>query len=159
MKSKKGLKYYAIIFMVSVLALVLYATYLYFKNGELDSEIILSLVYVPVIFTGFLFVFDKLFDKIFPPKTKVSDNKFNAYLKTVSESIQKECEFTIEEYKKLRTNQKFQKGLEQAFRVYDNGENEEMNFKFLEHKFKNGSNEYVAFQLVIKEVKKMMENS
>lgn len=159
MKSKKGLKYYAIIFIFSVIALGLYTTYLYFKDGELDPDIILPLLYVPIMFTGFLFTFDKLFDKIFPGKVKVSNNKFNAYLKAVSEGIQVECEFSIEEYKNLRSNQKFQKGLGQAFRVYDNGENQEINFEFLERKFKKGSNEYMAFQVVIKEVKKMMENS
>lgn len=77
----------------------------------------------------------------------------------VSSEIQKECNFSIEDYSKLRSDKKFQKGLGQGFRVYDNGETEDLNFEFLERKFKKGTNEYTAFQVVIKQVKKLMENS
>jgi hypothetical protein len=159
MKSKKGLKYYATIFGFSTTALVLYVAYLRIKDGEFDTEIILPLLYVPVVFTGFLFAFDRLFEMIFPGQKKVRNNKYNNYIQVVGDAIDVECDFGIEDYKKLRNSQRFQKGMEQAFRVYDKGETDDIDFEFLEKKFRKSTNEYIAFQVVIKEVKKMMENS
>ena len=155
MKNKKGIKYYALILVFSSISLVLYVVYLNISDKEIDTD----LYYVPVMFTGFLILFDKIQEKIFPKKNKVSHDKFNTYLKSASVAIQKDCDLSIEDYKKLRNDQKFQKGLGQAFRVYDKGESEDVNFEFLERKFKKGTNEYIAFQAVINEVKKMMENS
>ena len=159
MKTKKGLKYYALILLFSSVALIIYLVYLRLKDGEFDMELFQSLSYVPLMFTALLFVFDSIFDKIFTKKGNKTHMKFDMYLKNASKAIQNECDFSIEEYTKLRSDQKFQKGLGQAFRVYDNGENNDLNFEFLERKFKKGTNEYEAFQIVIKEVKKLMENS
>ena len=159
MKKKKGLKYYALILVVSSIALAVYMVYLRFKDGEFDSELFQSLAYVPIMFTSLLFVFDLIFDKILPNKGKANNVKYDTYMKISSLAIKNECDFTIEEYTKLRSEQKFQKGLAQAFRIYDNGENDDFNFEFLERKFKKGTNEYEAFQIVIREVKKLMENS
>ena len=159
MKKKKGLQYYALIFLFSSVALIVYMVYLRFKDGAFDSELFKSLSYVPLMFTVLLFGFDFIFDKIFTKTSNKSNVKFETYLKKASDAIQNECDFTIEEYRRLRSDQKFQKGLGQAFRVYDNGENKDLNFEFLERKFKKGTNEYAAFQIVIKEVKKLMENS
>lgn len=159
MKKKKGLKYYGLIFTVSTVALIIYMTYLRIKDGEFDLELFKSLAYVPFMFTLLLFLFDSLFDKVFSKKAKKGNVKFDVYLNKASLAIQNNCDFSIEEYTRLRSNQKFQKGLGQAFRVYDNGEDKDLNFEFLERKFKKGTKEYVAFQAVIKEVKNLMENS
>lgn len=159
MRKKKDLKYYALIFVFSSIAFLIYMVFLRIINGKFDFELIKSLSYVPVMFTAILFVFDFIFDKLFTKKRSKGNVKFDAYLRKVSNSIQTECNFSIEDYTRLRSNQRFQKGLAQAFRIYDNGESNELNFDFLEKKFKKSSNEYVAFQVVIKEVKKMMEIS
>jgi hypothetical protein len=157
MNKKKGLKYYAFILIFSSIILVMYMLYLRFADGELDSELFQSLAIVPLLFTSLLFVFDLIFDKLLPKRGKVGNVKFDTYLKNTSAAIQNECNFSIEEYTKLRSNQKFQKGLGQAFRVYDNGETKDLNIEFLKRKFKKETNEYVAFQIVIKEVEKLME--
>lgn len=159
MKKKKDFKYYALIFVFSSIAFVLYMLFLRIRNGEFDIELVKSLFYVPFMFTFLLYIFDLVFDKIFTKKGVKGNVKFDAYMRRASNVIQKECDFSIEDYTRLRNDQRFQKGLGQAFRVYDNGETKDLNFEFLERKFKKGSNEYVAFQVVIKEVKKMMEKS
>lgn len=159
MKKKKDFKYYALIFVFSSIAFLVYMLYLRIRNGEFDIELVKSLLYVPVMFTALLYLFDLIFDKIFTKKGVKGNVKFDAYMRRASNTIQKECNFSIEDYTRLRSNQRFQKGLAQAFRVYDNGETKDLDFEFLERKFKKGTNEYVAFQVVIKEVKKMMEKS
>lgn len=159
MNNKKGFKYYAIVFGVSTIALILYILYLGYQAGELDSTLLVSLIYVPFMFTGFLFVFDKIFDKLMPSKTQKKDNLFSNYLKIVSAAIQSEYNFSIEDYRRLRENPKFQKALEQAFRILEKGETEDISFDFLERKFKKGTNEFLSMIVVIDEVKKMMINS
>lgn len=158
MKNRKGLKHYAIMFAMATLALIVYTIYLRLTDDDFDSSILLGLLYVPIVFTLFLFTFDRLFEKIFSGKKKNVNVKYNTYIRIVSNAIENECEFSIEGYKRLRNDPKFQKGLGQAFRVYDNGENEDLNYEFLERKFKKGTDEYTAFQVVINEVKKMMGN-
>ncbi len=156
MNSKKGLKYYAVIFFFSVIALVIYVAYLSVKEGSIDYDLIYSLILVPFIFTLFLFAFDKIFDLIFPSRTKKEDSQYNSYLKSVDGYITSNCNFSIEGYRRLRGNVGFQKSLNQAYRILKNGETDELNFKLLEKKYKKNTDEYLALGEVIKEVKKML---
>jgi len=159
MNTKKGLRYYAFIFILSVIALAVYFIYLYIKNGEFDSELALSLFSVPFMFTVFLFLFDKVLEFIIPNKARNKESMYTIYLDKISKAIQAECSFTIEEYSRLRKNQKFQKLLQQAYRIFEKGETETINFQFLERKFQKNTNEYTASLIVIREVKQMMGNS
>ena len=159
MNSRKGFRYYIIMFFLSVVALGAYVAYLSIKEGSIDMNLIYSYAPVPLVFTFLLFAFDKVFEMIFPSKFKKEDTEYNKYLKTVGEVISKQCDFSIEGYRRLRENSIFQKSLEQAFRILYKGESEDMNFQFLEKKFKKNTNEYTALLVVIEEVKKMMENS
>ncbi len=159
MNKNKGLNYYVKIFFFSVLALAIYIAYLSIKAGSIDYTLIYSLILVPFMFTIMLFLFDKVFDLIFPSKSKKSDTQFKTYLKTVGESITEQCDFSIEGYRRLRGNVGFQKSLEQVYRILTNGETPELSFSFLAKKFKKNTNEYIALMVVIEEAKKMMENS
>ena len=159
MNAKKGLRYYTIIFIFSVVALAIYVGYLAIKEGSIDYDLIYSLLLVPFMFTMFLFAFDKIFDFVFPSKNAKENSEFKTYLKQMGDSIAKECDFSIEGYRRLRGNASFQKSLEQAYRILTNGETEELSFIFLEKKFKKNTNEYIALSVVIEEVKKMLNNS
>jgi|LGVF01.2.fsa_nt_gb hypothetical protein len=159
MNTKKGFRYYLFIFFFSVVALIAYIAYLSIKEGSIDYDLVYSYALVPPMFTIFLFAFDKVFEMIFPPKYKKEDAAFKNYLTQVGKAITDQCEFSIEEYRRLRENTGFQKSLEQAFRVLTNGETEGVNFQFLDRKFKKTSIEYIALKAVVGEVKKMMENS
>ena len=159
MNTKKGLRYYIIIFFFSVVAIASYIIYLAVKEGSVNYDLVRSYILVPPIFTGLLYGFDKIFEMIFPSKFKKQDNAFKIYLKQVGDAITNQCEFSIEEFRRLRESSSFQKSLEQAFRILANGETEEISFQFLEKKFKKNTNEYIALNVVVNEVKKMMENS
>jgi len=159
MNSKKGLRYYVMIFFFSVLALTAYIAYLSVKEGSVDYDLVRSYILVPPVFTGLLYGFDKIFEKIFPSKSKKKDTAFTNYLKHIGDEITNQCKFSIEEFRRLRENGSFQKSLEQAFRILSNGETKDISFQFLEKKFKKNNNEYIALNVVVNEVKKMMENS
>ena len=161
MRSKKGFKYYGFVFIFSTLALGAYVLYLTIKEDNFDTEMVFSLITVPFMFTILLFIFDKVFDKIFKPRGKGKDNdiEYKNYLITVGKAIDDNCEFSIEDYRRLRANQGFQKSLEQVYRVLKDGESEEISFGYLEKKFKKNTNEFIALSVVITEVKQMIENS
>ncbi len=159
MNSKKGLRYYVIVFFFSVIALIAYIAYLSIKEGSISYETISSYIYVPPVFTVLLFVFDKVFDKFFPSKVKQEDPKYNKYLKDMNNVLSDKCDFSIEEYRRLRTNTSFQKSIDHTYKILNNGESEDVSFLFLEKKFKKNTNEYIALQAVVEEVKKMMKNS
>ncbi len=159
MGTKKGLRYYVIVFLFSVIAIVAYVGYLALKEGSIDYDLVRTYIFVPPLFTGLLYGFDKIFEMIFPSKTKKQDLEYQNYLKQIGQAIDDECDFSIEEYRRLRENSGFQKALGQAYKIYSNGETEEISFQFLEKKFKKNTNEYTALNVVIIEVKKMMENS
>jgi len=103
--------------------------------------------------------FDKIFERQVEALGKEGDVLVGIYLKQVGDAITNQCEFSIEEFRRLRESSSFQKSLEQAFRILANGETEEISFQFLEKKFKKNTNEYIALNVVVNEVKKMMENS
>ena len=159
MKSKKGFKYYGIVFLFSVIALAVYVGYLAIREGSIDYVLVTSLISVPFMFTIFLFVFDKVFEWIFPNKESKQDDQFTNYLKRVGEAITEQCDFSIEGYRRLRGNTSFQKSLEQAYRILINGETGDLTYQFMEKKFKKDTNENIALLVVLEEVKKMMENS
>lgn len=159
MNTKKGLKYYGIVFLFSVIALAIYVGYLAVREGSIDFVLVTSLISVPFMFTSFLFLFDRVFAWVFPSKSKKGDSEFAFYLKRVGEIITEKCDFSIEGYRRLRGNTSFQKSLEQAYRILINGETEDFTFQFMEKKFKKDTNENIALLVVLEEVKKMMENS
>ncbi len=159
MNPKKGYRYYAIVFLFSVFALGLYVGYLALKEGSIDYDLVNSLMLVPLMFTLFLFVFDLIFEKIFPSKAKQGNDQFQIYLDRVGKAITDQCEFGIEDYRRLRGNSSFQKSVEQAYKIIIDGETEEINFLFLDKKFKKNTNEYIALLVVVNEVKEMIENS
>ena len=159
MNPKKGYRYYAIVFLFSVLALGVYVAYLAIKEGSIDYELINSLMLIPLMFTLFLFVFDLIFAKIFPSKSKQDNDQYKIYLDHVGKAITDQCDFGIEDYRRLRANASFQKSVEQVYKLITDGETEEINYQFLDKKFKKNTNEYIALSVVINEVKEMIENS
>jgi len=159
MSLKKGFKYYFIVFLISVVAIAIYIAYLSIKEGSVDYDLIYSYALIPPMFILFLYAFDKVFEMIFPSKEKKENTEYQEYIKRVGVAISEKCNFSIEEYRRLRGNTGFQKSLEQAFRIFNNGETEEMSFAYLEKKFKKNTDGNKAVKVVIEEVKQMMENS
>ncbi len=135
-----------------------YVSYLAYQEGSYDPTLLFSVFYLPLLFTSFLFVFDLIFDKIWPSREQKTDDEFNSFLKQVTFEVNEELNLGIEDFRRLRESEKFQKALYQAYQIKLIGETENINFKFLERKFKKNTNEYNALSVVIKEVKKMMVN-
>lgn len=158
MKNRRGLKHYLRFWGI---ASVLYAIFVVY-NGittEFDPAIIISILYLPFIFTLFLYVFDSIFDRIWPNKKEVAEDKYESFIKKVTVVIHEELQLSVEDYRRMGENDRFQKALRQAYAILQEGETEGRNFVFLEKKFKKDTKEYKALKIVIEEVKKMSEEN
>ncbi len=156
MRTKRDFKYYVRMYLIALVVYLGYVGFLSFQAGGVDWTLVLGAAYIPVIFILFMYVFDRLFDKLFPPKEKKQADAFKAFAKQCTEAVDEELELSLEEFRRLRENQKFQKALYHAYHIVENGETEEINFVFLEKKFRNDTNEAKAMDIIIDEVKKMM---
>jgi len=157
MKNKKGFKHYFKFWGLASIVYTVYVVVITIKDG-FTVEAILPIFYLPILFTFLLFVFDTIFDKIWPQKDKNEDDEFKTFIKKTTFEVNEKLELSIEDFRRLRESEKFQKTLYQAYQIYLIGETEEINFIFLDKKFKKETIEYRAMEVVVNEVKKMMGN-
>ena len=160
MKNKNGFKRYVKLYGLVLVAYSVYVLVNVTQNDGLDANIILSLIIIPVLFTALIFLFDTImepfFNRLRKGKTTNVQEQYKQFFMVITNQVNTECEFSIEDFRRLRENEKFQKALQQAFNIKENGETPDLNFTLLEKKFKKNSREYEAMQVVIQEVKKMM---
>ncbi len=157
MKNKKGFKYYLKFWALATLIYSVYIVIISVREGFV-VDLVLPVFYLPLVFTFLLFVFDTIFDKIWPQKEKKEDDEFKTFIKTATFEVNEQLELSIEDFRRLRENEKFQKTLYQAYQIFLIGETDEINFTFLNKKFKKDTMEFKAMEVVVNEVKKMMGN-
>lgn len=157
MKSKKGLKYYFRLYLLLItvyggITVIMAAM----NDWTFESTQLLSVLYLPVLFIIFMYIFDLIFSLIFKPKAKTVEDDLQNFVEKVVIEVQKEKEFTIEDFRRLQESDRFQKALHHSFDIYKNGETKDMNLSFLEKKFKKDTVEGKAMVIVLNEVKKMI---
>lgn len=157
MGQQKNWKYYLMIFGIAMLAIVIYLVINWIDTGVFDVGMLIMAVILPTIFTMFLIVFDKLFGVLFPSRqskqTKRSD--FELFLIEMNTSLNEQASFSIQEYRKLQDNERFQKTLKQLYTIKTEGETEDLSLEYMSKKFKKSSVEYQAVQIIINELKKL----
>jgi len=158
MKKTRGFKHYLRFWLIATGLYALYVIYLSFDAAAFDPSVLFSIGILPLAFTFLLFVFDQIFDKIWPSKEKKKDDEFSDFLKKTTYKVNEKLKLSIEDFRRLRENDKFQKSLYQAYQIYLIGETEEINYTLLNKKFKKDTNEYNALMIVIEEVKEMTVN-
>ena len=139
MKKTKGFKYYAFIFGVSTTAIAIYAAFIVIRGDvEINAQSVLYLLTLPLMFTSLLFVFDKLISFLIPDKYKAGNDEmseFNSFLNDVNKTVDSKTSFSIEEYRRLRDNPKFQKAISQIFNITKHGETADLSWDYLSKKF------------------------
>jgi hypothetical protein len=153
MKIKKDFKYYVRFYLIVLAAyaiLVLISTAM--NDWLFNIPQILSILYLPLLFVSFIYLFDTGFGKFTKTRTKEEQNEMNTFVTNVVKKIEEKEEFTIEDYKRLRESDKFQKALKHSYEIYKDGETETMNITFLKKKFKNDSLEGKAMKVVLEEL-------
>ena len=158
MKTTKDWKYYLRIFLISTVGLLVYVIYMSIKNGEFEFSLYGELFYVPLFFAFFTYLIDKVM-KIATKGIRKKGNLFDDFTLKTSLAMKDTDLFDIEDYRKLRENLKFQKALNHAFQIVEEGETEDITYEYLTKKFKKDTMEYNALMIVIKESKKMQDLS
>jgi|LGVE01.1.fsa_nt_gb hypothetical protein len=158
MKNKRGIKHYIRFYVLAVVLYFAYISYIAYQTGGYDSATLLSVGYIPLLFIVFLYFFDTIMDIVMPSQKTKKEDEYTSFIKFTTQEVNNQGDFSIEDFRRLRESDKFQKALFQAFHIKKDGETDEFNFIMLEKKFKRGSREHQAITIVIKEVKKMMVN-
>ena len=158
MKKTRGFKHYLRFWVIATGLYASYVIYLAYQEGSFNPAVLFSIAVLPLAFTFLLFVFDQIFDKIWPTKEKKTDDEFDEFLKLTTSKVNEGLQLGIEDFRRLRENVRFQKSLYQVYQIHLIGETDEINYTFLNKKFKKDSNEYNALMIVIKEVKEMAGN-
>ena len=158
MRNRRTVKHYLLMYLIIVVVYFVYMSILAIRDGEYNPAMLFSLIYLPILFVGFMYVFDTIFDTIFGRKKKQKEKADKDFFKVLTEAINRELDLSIEDFRRLRENERFQKALQQAHKIKDEGETDDMNFTLLTKKFKRNTREYQAMAIVIDEVKKMMSN-
>ncbi len=161
MTKNKGIKYYAFIFGVATVGIFLYVTVLAVRDGGYSPAFWFLLMVLPITFTLFVFVFDKVFDFIFPKKKKQSseEEEFYVFLAKVSDIIDEEPRFSIEDRRRLRDDKYFSKAIHQVYVILKFGETKDLTYDYLSKKFKKDSKEFIAINNVIQNINTFSKNS
>ena len=154
MKNTRGWKNYAIFYGFALIFYFIYISVLALQNDGYDPGLLIGTIYLPVIFVGLMFVFDTIFDTILSRGKRKEKSDFDAFARSCTLEIQKQCDFSLEDFRRLRQNSRFQKALQQAYRIKTEGETDELNMVVLEKKFKKNTREAIALEIVIKQLGK-----
>lgn len=157
MREEKTLRYYLFVYLLSLGGLFVYLSFMAWRNGGYDELVFTSLLWIPIFVTLFVFVIDKVSGLFKPKKSKDRRKKYEIYLETMAEELEKEHDFLVEDFRKLKESDRFQKGLKQAYQILENGETDALNFAYIIKKYPKQSLEYIAMTTVIERTKEYME--
>lgn len=155
MKTKRTFKYYLTFYGVATLFYAFYMVIQTRNTGGIQFLHVLMVLLVPLMFIIFLFLFDTLTDKLIPKNKKQTiDDEYKLFLTKVTTAVNEELKLGIEDFRRLRENDKFQKALYHCYLISKDGETQDINFAFIQKKFKKDTNELKAIKIVIEQVKK-----
>ena len=147
--SKKGLRYYIMIFIYGILGVALLFVISALRGAEISTAQIVSYFPIPFAFVFFVFIFDRLFMLIFPKNEKKQADAYNLFLVNSTEHLKTTGNYDIEDFKRFRSNEKFQRALKVLYKIETNGETDDANYKMIEKRFKKDTKEYNAIQSLI----------
>jgi hypothetical protein len=152
-KIKADIVYYVVLFFTLSLVIVIYSWITSLSSERTFIEGLIQYRYVSLFITIIAFVYRKLgwsMTRRFNQNKKEDD-----FVIHMSQMVKNRLKYSIEDFRQLRENQRFQKMLFDSYKIYLNGETEEMNYDVLKHKFTQGTKEYDATLLIIEEIKKL----
>ena len=161
MRKNKDWKYYFKFYAMIVVVYFIYVSILAIRDGGYNEYALATVLYLPPLFVVFVVIFDRLLDPVFRKmgrKKLKQSNDYELFLTQMTTAVNETLDLSIEATRRLRENDRFQKSLQQAYRIQTEGETVEMNFILLSKKFKNGTEEQKALEIVMDEVRKTLEN-
>lgn len=145
-KYRKPLKFYITLLIISSIFIFFYTLYRLIFEDALISEVY-TIWFLPLFFVIIYYGSDFVLDAIFNRKKKIDyESKF---LDAIGEWMRKAQIFTIEDFRRLQINHKFQRSLTIAYNIYKEGETDAYNIGNLKRKFDKNTVEERALNFVI----------
>lgn len=155
MRKKKGLWYYFRVLISSFIAIILYGLFRQFRHDDAFFDTVTSLAYLPFLVTFFLWFYDLISTRMFAKFDKRSESlEFNAHM---SKMIREKLQYEVEDFRRLRENQKFQLALEDLFVIYKQGENDILNYEKILSRFNTDETMKMVVKLMVSETKELRE--
>jgi len=154
-KRTKTFKYYLSIFLMSAVVVLAYSLYMILSGKAVASDLI-SFWFLPPVFVALYYGSDVLIDKINSKKRKTNPEK--DFMNGVSQKMRDSKEFLIEDFRRLQENKKFQDALKVAYQISQDGEKETWTLEKLEKKFRQGTVEAKAMEMVLSYTKEILES-
>ena len=152
---KKGIDYYVRVLISASLALFIYGLIEVLWRENPFWESVMEFWYLPIFVTLFLWFYNTMSDKLYSKMDSVSEEK--EFLFEVSRAVKQQLEYEKEDFKQLKENEKFQKLLEDAYKVFRDGESETLNYETLKARFKDDQDNKVPADVVIEKTKQLRE--
>ncbi|MFP4286252.1 MAG: hypothetical protein ACLFRI_01025 [Candidatus Izemoplasmataceae bacterium] len=155
-KNKDSLAYYALIFLgISIGLLIFGFLFPSRRDGLSYNEWIAAFWFYPFLVVFVIFFYRKVTKKMFKRLDK--QNEERQFVLHMSKVVKDELGYEIEDFRRLRENEKFQKALLDAYTIYQDGETQLINYDTLSRKFDPKSKEFDAVTLIIRELKILRE--
>jgi len=145
-KFKKPFKFYFALFAISMILILGYSFYLMIFKDSVFSQVY-PMWFLPPFFVTIYYGSDVLLDVMFNRKKK--NDYENKFLEVIGERMRESKVFTIEDFRRLQLNMKFQECLTMAYHIYSDGENEVFTIEKLKRKFKKNTLEERAMKFVV----------
>lgn len=158
-RREKDLKYFVRVFISGFIGVLIVSLTSAFFAWPVDNfeEAFFSLLYIPFFMVLVIFLYDRL-QKRFIGKQDNAKSDERDFLLHTSKEVRKQLDYNKEDFKKLQADEKFQTFYQDAFHIYQNGENETMNFDRLRLRFSEEEFACEAVDVVIKETKQLMKD-
>jgi len=112
----------------------------------------IGLIVFPIIFTFMFFLID-LLTKLIKGKKKreqeENERKYDEFVDDIGNELNRTHIFNQEDFRHFRENKKFQECLQKLYKIYTDGENEEVNYALVLRKFEKNTVERKAIEFLV----------
>ena len=156
-QNKESVLYYVLIFVAISAGVAIFGLFPGRRGGLEYGEWISIYWPYPVLVVVILFFYKRLTSKMFKKLNK--QNEEQNFVLHMSKFVKEELKFEVEDFRRLRESEKFQKALFDAYTIYQDGESNEINYDKLIQKFEPSTKEYQAVQIIIRETKILKQHN
>lgn len=149
--------YYVLIFVAISAGVAIYGLFPGRRGGLEYIDWISSYWPYPFFVVITLFFYRRVTSKMFKKLDK--QNEEQSFVLHMSKFVKEELNFEVEDFRRLREHEKFQKALFDAYTIYKDGESAEINYDKLSQKFDPSTKEYQAVQIIIRETKILKQHN
>ncbi|MFW5894537.1 MAG: hypothetical protein ACOCU0_01270 [Bacillota bacterium] len=150
---KKGIDYYVRVLISASIALFIYGLIELLWRDAPYWESVMDFWYLPIFVTVFLWLYNALTDKLYSPMDAKSEK--NEFILEISRAVKKELDYDKESFQQLKENETFQQLIQDAYTIFQSGENEGLSLDDLHRRFDSDSKHQEPARVVIEKTREL----